>query len=41
MSKMIFTVLAAIAIIGAVSAATVTPADARCGFVNGYWNGCR
>ena len=39
--KTISSLLTALAIIGSVGAATVSPADARCGFVNGYWNGCR
>ena len=37
----IFRILAAIAIVGSIGAASVGTADARCGFVNGYWNGCR
>ena len=36
MSK-IFALLTALALIGAVGAATVNTADARCGFVNGQW----
>ena len=40
MSKLIH-LIAALAIIGAFGAATIDTADARCGFRNGYWNGCR
>jgi hypothetical protein len=41
MSKVILNIFAAIAILGSVGAATVSSAEARCGFVNGQWNNCR
>ena len=41
MSKKIFSLFAALAILGTIGAVTVNSAHARCGFVNGQWNGCR
>lgn len=36
-----FRILSALALVLTLGAATAGSADARCGFVNGYWNGCR